>query len=412
MTAITPRVPRVARWRFRLDGDHAVGRVIQRVAARRRVLPRPPAFLVVCATVAVLNIVGLVMILSASSVAALSDYGSAWYFFERQVMWAAMGLVAFVVAARVDYRRWRKWTPALFGATTLLLLAVLVVSEQVNQSHRWFGFGSFGVQPSELAKLGFLLGAAQILTLRADRLHDARAWRPVVVLFGIVAFLVMLEPDLTSTLVITVIFFALLIVGGVPGRDLGKLAGLGFVAVLAAAWLAPYRRSRMLSFLHPSRDPLNATLQIRQSLIALGSGGLNGVGLGAGRAKWLFLPNAHTDFIFAIVGEELGFVGCVLVLGLFAGFALVGFHIAHRAPDRFGMLVATGVTAWIAGEAVINLGAVVGVLPVSGVPLPFLSVGGSSLVITMFGAGILANIARQTVPVTKPKARVKAARGS
>jgi cell division protein FtsW len=210
MTAITPRVPRVARFRFRLDGDHALGRALQRVAARRRELPRPPAFLVVCATVAVLNIVGLVMILSASSVAALSDYGSAWYFFERQVMWAALGLVAFVIAARVDYRRWRRWAPALFGATVLLLLAVLVVSEQVNQSHRWFGVGSFGVQPSELAKLALLLGAAQILTLRVDKLHDPRQWRPIVVLFGFVAVLIMMEPDLTSTLVITVIFFALL----------------------------------------------------------------------------------------------------------------------------------------------------------------------------------------------------------
>jgi cell division protein FtsW len=162
------------------------------------------------------------------------------------------------------------------------------------------------------------------------------------------------------------------------------------------AYAEPYRRSRMFGFLHPSSDPSRTTYQIRQSLIAMGSGGLNGVGLGAGRAKWLFLPNAHTDFIFAIIGEELGFVGSILVIGLFAGFGLVGFHVARRAPDRFGALVAAGVTAWITGEAVINVGAVVGVLPVSGVPLPFLSVGGSSLVITMFGAGVLANIARQT----------------
>jgi cell division protein FtsW len=162
--------------------------------------------------------------------------------------------------------------------------------------------------------------------------------------------------------------------------------------------LAGYRRARMFSFLHPGHDIGNSGYQLYRSLIAIGSGGVNGVGLGAGRAKWFFLPNAHTDFIFAIIGEELGFIGSLLVLGLFVGLGLVGLRIARRAPDRFGMLIATGVTAWIVGQAAINLGAVVGLLPVSGVPLPFLSVGGTSLVITMFGVGVVANIARQTVP--------------
>jgi cell division protein FtsW len=192
--------------------------------------------------------------------------------------------------------------------------------------------------------------------------------------------------------------FAVLVVGGVRLEHLAKLAGVGVAGALILAYAAPYRRSRMLIFLHPWKDTSNAGYQITQSLIALGSGGLNGVGLGAGRAKWLFLPNAHTDFIFAIIGEELGLVGCLVVLGLFAGFGLVGFHVARRAPDRFGALVAAGITAWIVGQAVINLGAVVAVLPVSGITLPFLSAGGSSLVITMLAAGIIANIARQTPP--------------
>jgi cell division protein FtsW len=190
-----------------------------------------------------------------------------------------------------------------------------------------------------------------------------------------------------------------------------KLFGIAVLATTVLAFMAPYRRARMLSFLHPGQDASNTGYQLSQSLIALGSGGINGVGLGAGRAKWMFLPNAHTDFIFSIIGEELGFVGCVLVLGLFAGFGLVGFHVARRAPDMFGTLVAAGVTAWIVGQAAINLGAVVGVLPVSGITLPFLSAGGSSLVITMLGAGMVANVARHgLVPRAKPNTKPKAKR--
>jgi cell division protein FtsW len=177
-----------------------------------------------------------------------------------------------------------------------------------------------------------------------------------------------------------------------------KLVGVGVAFATIAAYAEPYRRARMFAFLHPWEDTANTGYQIKQSLIALGSGGVSGVGLGAGRAKWEFLPNAHTDFIFAIIGEELGFVGVVLVLGLFAGFGLVGFHVARRAPDRFGMLLAAGITTWVVGQAVINLGAVVAVLPVSGITLPFLSAGGSSLVVAMLAAGIIANIARQTTP--------------
>jgi cell division protein FtsW len=397
VTAVSPRIP-LARLRSR----GSVARLVERfTSTRRTTLPRPPAYVVVCATVAVLNIVGLVMIMSASSVRALASYGSAWYFFERQLVWATLGAGAFFVTARLDYRRWKRYAPGILAATIVLLMLVLVAGSRVNDSRRWLGFGSYGLQPSELAKLALVLCAAQILSTRANRIHDWHAWRPVVALVVAFAVLVILEPDLTSLMVIVVIGFALLVVAGVPRSALAKMSLYAGGCALVLAYIAPYRRMRLLSFLHPSADPANATYQIRQSLIAIGSGGLDGVGLGAGRAKWLFLPNAHTDFIFAIVGEELGFVGCLLVLGLFAGFALVGLRVARRAPDRFGMLVAAGITAWIVGEAVINIGAVIGVLPVSGVPLPFLSVGGSSLLITMAGAGILANIARQTPARTR-----------
>jgi cell division protein FtsW len=363
----------------------------------RRVYPRTPAYIVVCATVGVLNIVGLVMILSASSVAALSDYGSSWYFFDRQFVWAMVGVVAFLVASRVDYHVWRKLAPLALVAAFGLLLVVLVpgIGITVDGSRRWLGYGPLRLQPSEFAKIALLIYAADVLTRRVAQLDDPRAWRPVMVVLGGVAALVMLEPDLDSTVVLALIALALLVLAGVPRRHLVQLilAGIAVAALLSVA--APYRRARVFAFLHPSSDTSNTGYQIMQSLIALGSGGVNGVGLGAGRAKWMFLPNAHTDFIFAIIGEELGFVGCLLVLGLFAGFGLVGFHVARRAPDMFGTLLAGGVTVWIVGQAAINLGAVVGVLPVSGITLPFLSAGGSSLVIAMLAAGMLANVARQ-----------------
>ena len=379
-------------------------RMAQRYAARRAELARPPAFIVLCATVAVLNIVGLVMILSASSVAALSNYGSSWYFFDRQLLWAAIGVVAFVVAARVDYHLWRKLGPWLLALAFAACTVVLVpgIGIYVDGSRRWLGAGFLRMQPSELAKLALLVCAAEILARRADRLDDYRSWSPVLAILGVLGLLVMKEPDLDSTIVLALIAFAMLIVAGVRTKHLLQLGAAGVLAATVLAYAAPYRRARMFAFLHPWKDTTNTGYQITQSLIALGSGGVNGVGLGNGHAKWLFLPNAHTDFIFAIIGEELGFVGCLLVLGLFAGFGLVGFHVARRAPDRFGALLAAGITAWVVGQAVINLGAVVAVLPVSGITLPFLSAGGSSLVIAMLAAGMLANIARQAaVPAPK-----------
>jgi cell division protein FtsW len=213
--------------------------------------------------------------------------------------------------------------------------------------------------------------------------------------FGLFAFLIMLEPDLASTMVLTIILGSVLVVGGIRTRHLAAIAGMAIAAVTLFALAVPWRRARMLAFLDPWHDKSNTGYQVTQSLIALGSGGWTGVGLGASRAKWRFLPAAHTDFIFAIIGEELGLLGCALVVGLFAGLAYLGVRTALRAPDRFGMLLAGGITAWIVGQAVINIGSVVGLLPVSGVPLPFVSFGGTALLFTMIAAGLLGNVARQ-----------------
>jgi cell division protein FtsW len=400
VTTIAPRVGlgRVVLGRVGLGRAGARERASTR--SRRIELPRSPSFVVLCATVAVLNVVGLVMILSASSVAALSNYGSSWYFFNRQLAWSLVGAIAFILAARVDYHRWRRFAPVLLVVSAALLLAVLLpgVGIVVDGSRRWLGFGALRIQPSEIAKVALLLFGADVLTRRAGVLADWRAWSPVLVVGGALCGLVVLEPDLDSTVVFGLIAVSLLLVAGARMKHLAVLVGSGVVLSALLAVAVPYRRARVLAFLDPWSDTSNTGYQIAQSLIALGSGGVDGVGLGEGRAKWMFLPNAHTDFIFAIIGEELGLFGCLIVLGLFAGFGIVGFHVARHAPDRYGMLLAAGVTTWVVGQATINLGAVVGLLPVSGITLPFLSAGGSSLVFTMMGAGILANVARQVVP--------------
>ncbi len=359
---------------------------------------RPAHYLVLLATVVVLNVVGVVMVLSASSVVSLTTYGSAWYFFERQLIWTLLGAVAFAVALRVDYRRWQDWArPLLFVSAGLLLLVLIPhFGTYVAGSRRWLGLGSWRFQPTKLAKLAVVLFAADLLTRREHELHDWReTLRPVTLVVAVLGGLVFLEPDLDSTILLGVIAAAVLLVGGVRLRHLAVAGGCGATLALILALSAPYRRARLFTFLHPAAAAGNGGYQIVQSLIALGSGGVAGVGLGAGRAKWLFLPNAHTDFIFAVIGEELGLVGTLAVIGLFLTFAVVGVRAARRAPDRFGMLLAAGITAWVVAQAAVNIGGVVGLLPVSGVPLPFVSFGGSSLVFTMLAAGILANVARQ-----------------
>jgi cell division protein FtsW len=303
-----------------------------------------------------------------------------------------------MVTARIDYHAWRRAVRPLLVISLVLLVAVLVpgIGVEVAGSRRWLGTGILRFQPTEIAKLALLVYSADLLARRSKDLHDwRRVLRPVLIVLAVIGALVIREPDLDSTIVLGLIAFAVLAAGGVRLRHLSIVGGTAVVAGTILALAEPYRRARVFAFLHPSSDASNAGYQISQSLIAIGSGGWTGVGLGAGRAKWLFLPNAHTDFIFAIIGEELGFLGCLLVVGLFIAFAVLGTRTALRAPDRFGMLLAAGITAWVVGQAAINIGAVIGLLPVSGIPLPFISFGGSALVFTMVAAGMLGNVARQ-----------------
>ncbi len=346
--------------------------------------------------VGVLCALGLVMVGSASPVISLGLYGSPWAIFVRQVLWMGVGTGALLVCARVDYRRWRALSAPLTIGTVVLLVAVLVPHLGVTSggSSRWIGFGQFTIQPSELMKLALAVFAADLLTRRVDRLDDPRqVIGPILLVLGIASVLILKQPDMGTALVLGCIALSVLFMGGVRMWPILKVLG-AFAAVAVVVGLAdPYRRDRILSFLNPGAHQSGTGYQVWQSLIGLGSGHLFGLGLGGGRQKWGILPNAHTDFIFSVVGEELGLVGAVVVLVLFFALAWYGFRAATRAPDRFGSLLAVGITVWVTSQAVINVGAVIGVLPVTGIPLPFISYGGSSLVITMAAVGILLNVA-------------------
>ncbi|HVE47062.1 MAG TPA: putative lipid II flippase FtsW [Acidimicrobiales bacterium] len=357
----------------------------------------PPPAAVLAAVVGVLCLIGLVMVLSASSVLALREYGTSWLFFGRQVLWLVVGVTALFFTARVDYHRWRRLALPMLGLSMVLLGLVLVpgVGITAGGSTRWLGTSGWRIQPSELAKLGVLVFVADYLARAGRGSIDRVTVRVVLGVFGLVGLLVMRQPDMGTTLVIGCIVLALLYVSGTALRSMAALVAGAAAVAMVVGMAEPYRRARMVSFLNPWADAGNTGYQVVQSLIGLGSGKWSGVGVGASRAKWGFLPNAHTDFIFAIIGEELGLIGTLFVLALFVAFAMLGVRTALRAPDRFGTLLAAGITAWVIGQAVINIGAVIGVLPVTGVPLPFVSFGGSSLVILLASVGMLLNVASQ-----------------
>ena len=336
---------------------------------------------------------GLVMVYSATSAAAALGNGDSMEFLERQAAYAILGIVLMTVAAHFDYHRLRYFAPALLLVALALCVAVLVASPAVNGAHRWFFLGPASFQPSELAKLALCLFAAVHLARRPPPRTLGQLMRPLGLVTGIFCALILVEPDLGTTVSLCVMMLAVLLVAGVPMRLL-TVAALGVAAVgLVAIWAEPYRRARVFSFLDPWSDAQNSGFQIIQAMIGIGSGGFTGVGLGEGPQKTLYLPEAHTDMIFAVVGEELGLVGSVLVIGAFAAFGYAGFRIALRCRDPFGKLLAAGLTALVCGQAAINLAAVLGIAPLTGIPLPFVSYGGSSLVVLLAAVGILLNIA-------------------
>ena len=336
---------------------------------------------------------GLVMVYSASSARAALAADDPAYYLKRQAAYAFFGIVALAVLSRTDYRRLRYLVPPLLLTSFALLLAVLVLGTPVNGAKRWLTFGPATLQPSELAKLALVLWVAAYLSRSAAPRSLGELIRPIGIVFGAAIALILVEPDLGTAISIVVMLAAVLVVAG---TRLSTLAGAGAIAlslIAAAIWLEPYRRERILSFLDPWQDPQGTGFQSVQAMLALGSGGFFGVGLGEGVQKVYYLPEASTDMIFAIIGEELGLFGAFAVLAAFVVLGYAGFNVALACRDPFGKLLAAGITALICGQAAVNVSAVMGLAPLTGIPLPFVSYGGSSLVVMLASVGILLNIA-------------------
>jgi cell division protein FtsW len=360
---------------------------------------RSKSFVILLSLLLTLNVIGLVMVLSASSVSSLEDYGSPWYQFTRQAIWFGFSLVALVLVMRRDYRTWRRRSGLYLLVSLFLLLLVVVpgIGVEANGATRWLGYGSLSIQPSELVKLTLIIFWADLLARRAKWIDDCRLTLvPVLITFVVAAALIMKQPNLGTTMIIFAVMVAMLFVGGTAARWIMAVLAAGVAAGAAFAMLFPWRWKRITAFMDPWADAQGVGYQTLESKTGLANGGWTGTGLGEGRAKWGFLPEAHTDFIFSVIAEETGFLGALLVIALLITFAVVGFQVAMKAPDRFGALLATGITAWFIVQGFLNIGQAVGALPVMGVPLPFVSSGGSSLLFSMIAAGMLLNVARQT----------------
>jgi cell division protein FtsW len=364
--------------------------------------------------VALLSLLGSVMILSASSVWAVEEAGSAFAVFIRQCMWLVVASGALFLGARLDYHRWARMVPVLVLGSLALLVAVLIpgIGMTVNGAQRWIGLGILQLQPAEPAKFALIVFCAALVARNGHRVHQLGVvLRPALVVLAMFALLLMKQPNLGTTMILCAIVGGMLLWAGVPMRVLGVLGATAVVLGTTFALSADYRRARVTGFLDPWANAGDSGYQTIQSLIGVASGGVSGTGLGASRAKWGFLPEAHTDFVFAIIGEELGLIGCLFVVALFATLIGLGLRIAHRASDPFGAMLAVGVTTWFAVQGFVNVGAVLSLLPITGVPLPFVSFGGSSLVATMLAAGVLVNVAFQGEEPDNPvRARIAARR--
>ncbi|TQF73597.1 putative lipid II flippase FtsW [Rhodococcus spelaei] len=361
-------------------------------------LARPLASFHLIVTIAILlTVLGLVMVLSASSVEAYADTGSAYGMFATQVIFAALGAVLFYVALRMPVRLMRKLALPGYVASLVMLVLVLIpgIGKESGGARRWFEFGGLSFQPSELAKVALVIWGAHLLASRRAEHASLKELVIPLVPAALIAFaLVVMQPNLSTTIALGIILAALLWFAGLPLKlFLGIITTGGAIAVVLA-FTAGYRSARVKAFLNPGDDPQGIGYQGRQAKFSLADGGLFGRGLGQSRAKWSYLPNAHNDFIFAIIGEELGFIGCLAVIILLALFVFAGLRIAMRSIDPFLRLLTATATTWILAQAMINIGYVIGLLPVTGLQLPLVSAGGSSIAITLLMFGIIANAAR------------------
>ena len=343
-----------------------------------------------------LTLFGLVMVLSASAVESYTAGGSTYSVFTRQLLFCVPGLIMFYVGLRISPRRLRALAPGLLVTGVVLLVAVLFVGVDRGGSRGWFAIGSFSVQPAEGVKVALALWGAHVLAARRAVMHRWKyALSPVGPVSLLLLLLVVLQPDLGGAVTLGIVLVALLFFAGAPMRLILALSGGALLGAVVLGLTASYRLARITSFLTSDGSDIQSSgFQAQQALYSLADGGLFGVGLGQGNAKWDYLPNAHNDFIFAIIGEELGFLGGSAVLVLFATLAYTGFRIAARNADPWLKIVVAVSTTWLVGQAAINISYVVGLLPVTGLQLPLISSGGTSLVVTMFVFGVIANAAR------------------
>ncbi len=357
---------------------------------------RPPDLILFAAALALAGI-GLVMVYSASSAVAFNRLDDSAYFLKRQAMWIALGLGAMWLARGVHYQRLRVYAVPLLLAAFVCMVAVLIpgIGRVAGGARRWITAGPFSFQPVEVAKLALVLYLSHFVVRRGAAIRDfRRGVLPPLAMTAGFGLLVLRQPDMGSALLLGAVTMVLLFLGGARVLHIGAVLVAAVPALALAVAVADYRLARVVAFLDPWRDPQGSGFHIIQSLLAFGSGGIFGVGLGASRQKFFYLPERHTDFIFAILGEELGLFGTLGLVLLFAVLAYRGWRIARAAPDRFGALLASGITATIVAQAMLNMGVATGLLPVTGIPLPLVSFGGSSLLVTMIQIGILLNISQ------------------
>ncbi len=348
------------------------------------------------AAAAGLALFGIVMVYSASSMIAYQENGNPYHYFIKQAVWTALGFVAMICAMHFDYQRLRnrKLVYGMLVVAVLMLLAVFAFP-RINGAHRWIKLAGFSIQPSEMSKLVLAIFLAYFLEKRAG--EEGSFWRtfvPCISVAGLLALLIAAEPDLGTALMLAVLCGVVCYTAGIRLLHLGMAAAPALVGILMMLIFVPWRMRRMVTFLDPWADPQDSGFQVVQSLIAVGSGGINGLGFAQGRQKMFFLPFAHSDFIFAVIGEELGLLGALAIVLVFGMFLWRGMRAALRAPDRFGMLLGTGLVVVIVVQALFNISVVLSLVPTKGIPLPFISYGGSSLVPTLVAVGMLLNISQ------------------
>jgi cell division protein FtsW len=340
--------------------------------------------------------ISVVMVYSASALVALERFQQPYLFVTKQVMWAMLGLAVLSIVMRIDYRTYRNetliWT--LVGGVGVLLIAVLF-SAPINGSRRWFSIGPLGIQPSELAKIVAIMFTAAVLERRMHRVNELKySLLPIAIVIGVLVGLILIEPDLGTAILLVAVVGLMVFVAGISYRYIFGTVLLALPALYVLVWSAEYRRRRLLAFLDPWADPLGDGFQVIQSMIAIGTGGVTGKGLMGGVQKLFYLPEPHTDFIFAVLSEELGLVGATVIVGCFCVIAWRGLRAATYAPDPFGAFLALGLTMIIVLQAFVNISVVMGLLPTKGITLPLVSSGGSSLLVNLLAMGVLLNVSQ------------------